>query len=89
LQSEAAVPVFKEQAFVRFENITMGTVYDMQALKAYVQGPSSQNKAEDTVVLNVSHSNLKQRFMELRFDMHVSDSKLSVQIDDLMHTLLI
>ncbi|GAQ82952.1 Alpha-tubulin folding cofactor B [Klebsormidium nitens] len=50
----------------------MGTVYDMQALKAYVQGPSSQNKADDTVLLNVSHSNLKQRFMELRFDLHTS-----------------
>lgn len=50
----------------------MGTAYDMQALKAYVRGPSSQNKADDTVLLNVSHSNLKQRFMELRFDLHVS-----------------
>ena len=50
----------------------MGTAYDMRALKAYVEGPSSQNKADDTVLLNVSHSNLKQRFMELRFDLHVS-----------------
>ncbi len=32
---------------------------------------ASQNRAESTVLLHVSHSNLKAKFFELRLDMHV------------------
>lgn len=44
----------------------------LEALKAYVTGPSSQNEAESTVRLLVTHSNLKARFMEIRLDKHMS-----------------
>ena len=43
---------------------------DVDALKAYVQGPSSQNQSASTVLLSCSHSNLQATFMELRFDLH-------------------
>lgn len=45
---------------------------DIQSLKDYVKGPSSQNQADSTVRLQVTHSNLKARFMEIRLDLHVS-----------------
>ena len=54
---------------------------DLASLKTYVLGPSSQNKAEDTVVLSVSHSNLKQRFAEIRFDLHVSTEMMHEVLD--------
>ncbi|KAL3691899.1 hypothetical protein R1sor_005550 [Riccia sorocarpa] len=44
----------------------------LNALKNYVKVPSTQNQAEDTVLLHVSHSNLKSRFAELRFDLHTT-----------------
>ena len=47
---------------------------DIQALKDYVKGPSSQNQADSTVRLQVTHSNLKAYFMEIRLDLHVSVS---------------
>ena len=31
-----------------------------------------QNKGESTVLLHVTHSNLKARFMELRLDRHMT-----------------
>ena len=46
---------------------------DVQALKAYVQGPSSQARADSTVLLHCTHSNLKNTsFFELRLDRHMS-----------------
>eukprot|EP00899_Mesostigma_viride_P007753 jgi/Mesvir1/1697/Mv21157-RA.1 len=45
---------------------------DLASLRAYVMGPSSQNKLDCTVLLHVTHSNLKARFMELRFDLHTT-----------------
>lgn len=46
---------------------------DVQALKAYVQGPSSQSRADSTVLLHCTHSNLKNTsFFELRLDRHMS-----------------
>ncbi len=45
----------------------------LDALKSYVRTPSTQNQAEDTVLLHVTHSNLKQHFIEIRFDLHVSN----------------
>lgn len=44
---------------------------DIQALKDYVRGPSSQNQADSTVRMQVTHSNLKAHFMEIRLDLHV------------------
>lgn len=49
----------------------MITQDDIRALKAYVAAPGTQSQAESTVRLNVSHSNLKARFMEIRLDLHV------------------
>lgn len=45
---------------------------DMQALRDYVTAPSSQNQADSTVRLLITHSNLKSRFMEIKLDLHVS-----------------
>lgn len=45
---------------------------DLQALRDYVTGPSSQNQAETTVRLLVTHSNLNAKFMDIVFDLHVS-----------------
>lgn len=46
---------------------------DVQQLKDYVRGPSGQEagRADSTVLLQVTHSNLQARFMEIRFDRHV------------------
>ena len=49
----------------------MITQDDIRALKAYVAAPGTQSQAESTVRLNVSHSNLKAHFMEIRLDLHV------------------
>jgi hypothetical protein len=45
----------------------------MLQLKSYVDAPASgmQHRSESTVLLNVSHSNLSSRFMEIRLDLHV------------------
>jgi len=43
----------------------------LDALKDFVRQPTGQNQAEDTVCLQVTHSNLKQRFIEIRVDLHV------------------
>ena len=46
---------------------------DLLALREYVTHDSgSLNKADSTVQLMVTHSNLKARFMEIRFDRYVS-----------------
>lgn len=46
---------------------------DIEALKAYVSAPvSNQNQAESTVRMAVTHSNLKANFMEIRLDKHMS-----------------
>jgi len=54
---------------------------DLQALRQYVMGPSSQAQAESTIRLMVSHSNLKASFNEIRLDLHMTidsvKSKLS------------
>lgn len=45
---------------------------DLKALRDYVTAPGQmQNQADGTVLLSVTHSNLKARFMEIRFDRHV------------------
>jgi hypothetical protein len=47
---------------------------DFEALKAYVTAPgnSGANRADSTVLLHVTHSNLKAKFLEIRFDLSVS-----------------
>jgi hypothetical protein len=45
---------------------------DLQALRDYVTGPTSQNQADSTVRLLVTHSNLNAKFMDIVFDLHVS-----------------
>lgn len=53
---------------------------DLQALRDYVTYDSgSLNKAETTVLLNVTHSNLKAMFMELRFDLHVRTASVALR----------
>ncbi len=49
------------------------TKEDVNQLKEYVMAPSGANKAESTVLLHISHSNLKMtKFFEIRLDRHVS-----------------
>ncbi|XP_075263802.1 uncharacterized protein LOC142355566 [Convolutriloba macropyga] len=46
---------------------------EMQALRDYVTYDSgSLNQAESTVLLEVTHSNLKAKFMQIRLDKHMS-----------------
>jgi len=42
------------------------------AMREYVMGDTGLNAAESTVKINVSHSNLKAKFMELRLDKHMT-----------------
>lgn len=46
---------------------------ELEQLKAYVSAPGKlgANQADSTVLLHVTHSNLKAEFMEIRFDKHV------------------
>jgi hypothetical protein len=45
---------------------------DLKALREYVLADTgAQQRADSTVLLSVSHSNLRTHFMELRFDLHV------------------
>lgn len=55
---------------------------DVEALKAYVQGPDTgfANKADSTVLLSLTHSNLKARFMEIRLDKHMTIEALKVKL---------
>ena len=46
---------------------------DLLNLREYVTADTgSLNKADSTVLLMVTHSNLQARFMEIRFDRYVS-----------------
>lgn len=51
----------------------MLTRTELGQLKAYVTAPGKlgANQADSTVLLHVTHSNLRAEFMELRFDKHV------------------
>jgi len=55
------------------ELASMITRSELQQLKDYVTAPGKfgANQADSTVLLHVTHSNLKAEFMELRFDKHV------------------
>ena len=59
----------------------------MAALRSYVTFDSgAQNQAESTVLLNVTHSNLKAMFMELRFDKHVRKMCLCIYCPGCSHS---
>lgn len=51
-------------------------IHTMADLKSYVTGPDAGglNQGETTVLLHVTHSNLKARFPEIRLDLHVSST---------------
>jgi tubulin-folding cofactor B len=53
---------------------------DIDALKAYVAGPDSgfANRADSTVLLHITHSNLQAKFMEIRLDMHVRQAAMQL-----------
>ena len=55
---------------------------DVQQLKDYVRGPSGQEsgRADSTVLLQVTHSNLQARFMEIRFDRHMTVMRLKEKL---------
>lgn len=55
---------------------------DVQALKDYVKGPSGMEagRSESTVLLQVTHSNLKARFLEIRFDKHMSVGRVKEKL---------
>ena len=64
---------------------------DIQALKDYVKGPSSQNQADTTVRLQLTHSNLKAHFMEIRLDLQVRSKAVPVStkiLQNRAHTVL-
>ena len=46
---------------------------DLQMLKDYVRAPGNfgANQAESTVLIHITHSNLKAEFLEIRLDKHV------------------
>ena len=46
---------------------------EMEMLREYVtaEGNFGQNQSEATVLLHVTHSNLKAEFLEIRLDKHV------------------
>jgi hypothetical protein len=56
---------------------TMASAYrppmDIAALRDYVTGPGGgmQRQSESTVLLQVTHCNLKTQFLEIRLDMNV------------------
>lgn len=55
---------------------------DIDALKQYVNFNNGfQNKAESTVLLNVTHSNLKARFMEIRLDRHMTVDQVKIRLE--------
>ena len=55
---------------------------EMRALREYVTAAPSgiQNRGDGTVLLQVTHSNLKAVFMELRFDMHMTIAALKEKL---------
>eukprot|EP00308_Calcidiscus_leptoporus_P001703 CAMPEP_0119365678 /NCGR_PEP_ID=MMETSP1334-20130426/12590_1 /TAXON_ID=127549 /ORGANISM="Calcidiscus leptoporus, Strain RCC1130" /LENGTH=296 /DNA_ID=CAMNT_0007381711 /DNA_START=94 /DNA_END=984 /DNA_ORIENTATION=- len=54
---------------------------DMQMLKEYVEWESgSLNRAESTVLLHVTHSNLQARMFEIRLDRHMSVERVKEKL---------
>jgi len=54
---------------------------DIQALKNYItSGSDYRDVHDDTLILDLTHSNLKQRHIEIRFDKHTTISSLRDKI---------
>jgi tubulin-folding cofactor B len=53
---------------------------DIAALKAYVRAPTGNKRAESTVLLGVTHSNLKASLMEIRFDKHMTVANVKAKL---------
>ena len=52
---------------------------DLRALESYVKardGTQFADLHEDTLILDITHSNLKQRHIEIRFDKHATISSV-------------
>lgn len=55
---------------------------DMGAIRNYVMGEDGRQKAESTVLLHVSHSNLKKTFFqEIRLDMHMTIDRVKHKLE--------
>jgi hypothetical protein len=54
----------------------------MQAIRNYCLGEDGRSKAESTVLLHVSHSNLKKSFFhEIRLDMHMTIERVKHKLE--------
>jgi hypothetical protein len=54
----------------------------MQAVRNYCLGEDGRNKSESTVLLHVSHSNLKKSlFHEIRLDMHMTIERVKHKLE--------
>jgi len=53
------------------DNIQYSSGEQRDAIINYVKGETGMNQSRDLVRINVSHSNLKAKFIELRFDKHM------------------
>mmetsp|Transcript_7112 Transcript_7112/g.29075 ORF Transcript_7112/g.29075 Transcript_7112/m.29075 type:complete len:288 (-) Transcript_7112:91-954(-) len=53
---------------------------DIAALKAYVRAPTGNKRAEGTVLLGVTHSNLQAALMEIRFDRHMTIATVKAKL---------
>merc|ERR1711998_132954 len=53
-------------------NIAGTQIEANEAMRAYVMGDSGLSSADNIVKINVSHSNLKAKFMEIRLDKHMT-----------------
>eukprot|EP00284_Hemiselmis_tepida_P017663 CAMPEP_0174928184 /NCGR_PEP_ID=MMETSP1355-20121228/22777_1 /TAXON_ID=464990 /ORGANISM="Hemiselmis tepida, Strain CCMP443" /LENGTH=309 /DNA_ID=CAMNT_0016174329 /DNA_START=43 /DNA_END=972 /DNA_ORIENTATION=- len=55
---------------------------EMAAVREYCMGQDGRNKAESTVLLHVSHSNLKETFFqEIRLDMHMTVERVKHKLE--------
>lgn len=57
---------------------------ELEALKAYVQGEETVNRSSSTLLLRVTHSNLRTVFNEIRFDAHMSVKQVKEKLK--LHT---
>lgn len=55
---------------------------EMEAIRQYCLGDDGRNRAESTVLLHVSHSNLKKTFFqEIRLDMHMTIERVKHKLE--------
>jgi len=61
-------------------NIAGTQIAANEAMKAYVQGDTGASQAEHIVRIQVSHSNLKAKFMEIRLDKHLTIQEVAEKL---------